>query len=76
MNFSDPYLLATKKHVADLFALYGKEIFMLNLVKLNEHIPREQILADEFNQAITNVKEELEEGDIGYLQFDMKATLK
>jgi hypothetical protein len=48
VTYSDPYLLATKKHIADIVARYGKYIYMVNLVKSNEHIPREQILAEEF----------------------------
>lgn len=41
--------MATRKHISDLICSYGKYIFMVNLVKANEHNPREQILADEFD---------------------------
>lgn len=49
---------------------------MVNLVKANEHNPREQKLAEEFDNSIKSLKEELQnqnEIDLGYLHFDMKA---
>lgn len=35
---SDPYLLGTKKHIRDLIALYGTQLYLVNLVKQNERI--------------------------------------
>ena len=79
MTYSDPYLLATKKHISDLVARYGKYIFMINLVKNNEHIPREQILAEEFQQSLSAVASEMQNKsdiEVIYMHFDMKAQLK
>jgi hypothetical protein len=78
VTLSDPYLLATKKHISDLVARYGKSIYMINLVKSNEHIAREIILAEEFQQSIATVCTELSKSDIdvAYMHFDMKAQLK
>ncbi|CAD8044044.1 unnamed protein product [Paramecium primaurelia] len=76
---SDPYLYATKKHFCDLISSYGRQIYMVNLVKQNEHNKREQVLAEEYFSAINNVKDEMQsqtEIEIGYLGFDMKAQLK
>ena len=36
----------------DLLLKYGNNIFLLNLVKSNEHQPREKKLADEYKNAI------------------------
>lgn len=53
---------------------------MVNLVKTNEHHPRESILAEEYLASINTIKEELHNNtsdiDMGYLHFDMKAQLK
>ncbi|CAD8126962.1 unnamed protein product [Paramecium sonneborni] len=76
---SDPYLYATKKHICDLISSYGRSIYMVNLVKQNEHNKREQVLAEEYFAAINTVKEEMQnqtEIELGYLGFDMKAQLK
>lgn len=57
---SDPYLYATKKHICDLISSYGRSIYMVNLVKQNEHNKREQVLAEEYFAAINTVKEEMQ----------------
>ena len=51
--------MATKSHISDLIRSYGKQIYMVNLVKSNERNPREQILAEEFQLTINTIKDEI-----------------
>ena len=61
----------------DLFARYGDQIFLINLMKLGETIPREKILGDEYMKAFNYVHADVgEEILLKYIPFDMKNYLK
>ena len=78
MNQSaDIYFEATKKHFADLYSLYGPNIFALNLVKKKEGTKREQYLTEAFQQSIDYINRTVPDNiKIIYYHQDMKALLK
>ncbi|KRX00400.1 hypothetical protein PPERSA_03621 [Pseudocohnilembus persalinus] len=77
LTYQDQHYLVSKKHIADLYALYGEQIFMINLVKSNEKVPREKLIADEYHRAMNTVNEHIPYNQkVKYLHFDMKLNLK
>ncbi len=78
MNASaDIYFDATKKHFADLYAMYGPTLFALNLVKKKEGTKREQHLTEMYQQAIDYINLNVpNDFKVIYYHQDMKALLK
>jgi Phosphoinositide polyphosphatase (Sac family) len=72
---ADILFQATKKHFADLYSLYGPQIFVLNLVKKQNK--REELLTAEFQNAIEYLNRDIPNDlKITYYHQDMKALLK
>ncbi|CAF9911227.1 MAG: hypothetical protein GOMPHAMPRED_007350 [Gomphillus americanus] len=77
LNLVDPYYSAAAKHFNNLFARYGAPIFVLNLVKARERIPRESKLLEEFTNAIQYLNQFLPvEKKILYRAWDMSRASK
>ena len=74
---ADIYFEATRKHFADLYALYGPTLFALNLVKKKEGTKREQYLTEVYQQAIDYINLSVPNDlKVIYYHQDMKALLK
>jgi len=60
-----------------LASKYGQNIYLVNLVKSNEHQPREKKLADEYKNAINFINNYIEgEDKIQYIHLDLKKLMK
>ena len=58
---SDPYYYSTKNHFRRMIKEYGKDIYMINLVKRGEKYPGETSLADEYKKAVSFINKDLAE---------------
>ncbi|KAL8836191.1 MAG: hypothetical protein Q9205_004696 [Flavoplaca limonia] len=77
LNLVDPFFSAAALHFDNLFERYGAPIYVLNLVKSRERIPRESILLHEYTNAITYLNQSLPEGKkILYKAWDMSRASK
>ena len=77
VNLVDPFYGAATLHFDDLFARYGAPVYVLNLVKSRERIPRESKLLKEFTNAITYLNQFLpEDKKIIYRAWDMSRASK
>ncbi|KAL8996288.1 MAG: hypothetical protein Q9169_004174 [Polycauliona sp. 2 TL-2023] len=77
LNLVDPFFSAAALHFDNLFERYGAPIYVLNLVKARERIPRESILLHEYTNAITYLNQSLpEDKKILYKAWDMSRASK
>ncbi|KAL8764707.1 MAG: hypothetical protein Q9209_007918 [Squamulea sp. 1 TL-2023] len=77
LNLVDPFFSAAALHFDNLFERYGAPVYVLNLVKARERIPRESILLQEYTNAITYLNQFLPEGKkILYKAWDMSRASK
>lgn len=77
LNAPDPYFAAAALHFDDMFARYGPEIRVLNLIKTREKNPRETKLLLKFNECIRYLNQFLpEENRICYTSWDMSRASK
>ncbi|KAL8758768.1 MAG: hypothetical protein Q9199_001243 [Rusavskia elegans] len=77
LNLVDPFFSAAALHFDNLFERYGAPVYVLNLVKSRERIPRESILLHEYTNAITYLNQSLPEGKkILYKAWDMSRASK
>ena len=77
LNLIDPFYTAAALHFDNLFERYGAPIYVLNLVKARERIPRESILLREYTNAITYLNQFLSETNrIRYKAWDMSRASK
>ncbi|SZF05162.1 unnamed protein product [Blumeria hordei] len=59
LNLIDPFYSAAALHFDNLFERYGTPVYVLNLVKSRERMPRESKLLDEFTDAIKYLNQSL-----------------
>lgn len=77
INLIDPYYAPAAKHFNNLFGRYGSPIYVLNLIKQRERLPRESKLLYEFQKAIAFLNQSLpKESQILYKAFDMSRAAK
>ncbi|KFY17567.1 hypothetical protein V492_00548 [Pseudogymnoascus sp. VKM F-4246] len=77
LNLVDPFYSAAALHFDNLFQRYGAPVYVLNLVKSRERIPRESKLLHEFTSAIKYLNQSLPEGKkIIHKAWDMSRASK
>lgn len=77
VNVIDPFYTAASRHFNDLFARYGAPIFILNLIKKREPVPRESKLLDEYTQCVCYLNQFLpEDKKMVYRAWDMSRAYK
>ncbi|KAG9310994.1 polyphosphoinositide phosphatase [Chiua virens] len=77
INVIDPFYAAASRHFSDLFARYGAPIFVLNLIKRREPVPRESKLLDEYTQCVNYLNQFLPDGKkMVYRAWDMSRAYK
>lgn len=77
VNVIDPFYTAASRHFNDLFARYGAPIFILNLIKRREPVPRESKLLDEYTQCVRYLNQFLpDDKKMVYLAWDMSRAYK
>ena len=77
MNLIDPFYAAAVLHFDNLFDRYGAPIYVLNLIKARERVPRESILLHEYTNAITYLNMFLpDDKKIRYKAWDMSRASK
>ncbi|KAL5601331.1 hypothetical protein BROUX41_002683 [Berkeleyomyces rouxiae] len=77
LGVSDPFYCAAAVHFDNLFERYGKPIYVLNLVKARERIPRESKLLEEYRLATSYLNQFLpEDAQIIHKAWDMSRASK
>jgi len=77
LNLIDPFYGAAALHFNNLFERYGAPIYVLNLIKQRERLPRESKLLYEFQKGIAFLNQALPAGKhIQYKAFDMSRAAK
>lgn len=77
VNVIDPFYTAASRHFNDLFARYGAPIFILNLIKRREPVPRESKLLDEYTQCVRYLNQFLpDDKKMVYRAWDMSRAYK
>lgn len=77
LSVSDPFYTAAALHFDDLFHRYGTPIYVLNLIKSRERLPREIKLLKEYESALKYLNQFLpQDKRIQYLSFDMSRATK
>lgn len=77
VNVIDPFYAAASRHFNDLFAHYGAPIFILNLIKRREPVPRESKLLDEYTQCVRYLNQFLpDDKKMVYRAWDMSRAYK
>ncbi len=77
LNVVDPFFSAAALHFDNLFQRYGTPIYVLNLVKSRERIPRESKLLKEYTTAVDYLNQFLPDGKrIYYHAWDMSRASK
>lgn len=77
LNVVDPFFSAAALHFDNLFRRYGTPIYVLNLVKARERVPRESKLLKEYTLAVNYLNQFLpKDKQILYHAWDMSRTSK
>jgi hypothetical protein len=77
LNLIDPFYSAAALHFDNLFERYGAPIYVLNLIKARERMPRESKLLWEYKNALDYLNTSLpEDKKIMYEAFDMSRASK
>ncbi|KAI5283768.1 phosphatidylinositol-3,5-bisphosphate 5-phosphatase, partial [Ascosphaera aggregata] len=77
MHLVDPFYSAAALHFDNLFERYGAPVYVLNLVKSRERVPRESKLLHEYTNAVRYLNQFLpEDKKIVYKAFDMSRAAK
>ncbi|KAF8440057.1 polyphosphoinositide phosphatase [Boletus edulis BED1] len=77
INVIDPFYTAASRHFNDLFARYGAPVFILNLIKKREPVPRESKLLDEYTQCVRYLNQFLpDDKTMVYRPWDMSRAYK
>jgi hypothetical protein len=77
LNLIDPFYSAAALHFDNLFERYGAPIYVLNLIKARERMPRESKLLYEYQNAIKYLNQSLpNDKKIIYEAFDMARASK
>ena len=72
----DPFFTPAAKHFNDLFKRYGTPIYILNLIKSKEPVPRESKLRDEYSQCVQYLEQFLPKDKMLYKAWDMSQAYK
>ncbi|WWC65713.1 uncharacterized protein I303_108335 [Kwoniella dejecticola CBS 10117] len=77
ITIKDPFYTPAAKHFDDLLGRYGAPIFILNLIKSRETVPRESKLLAEYGQCVEYLNQFLPEGKkMQYIAWDMSQAAK
>ncbi|BEI98809.1 hypothetical protein CcaverHIS631_0311080 [Cutaneotrichosporon cavernicola] len=77
ITIKDPYYSPAARHFDNLLGRYGAPIFILNLVKSKETVPRESKLLVEYGECVEYLNQFLPEGKkIRYIAWDMAMAAK
>ncbi|KAF2736109.1 polyphosphoinositide phosphatase-like protein Fig4 [Polyplosphaeria fusca] len=77
LNLVDPFYSASALHFDNLFERYGSPVYVLNLIKARERMPRESKLLVEYRNAKNYLNQSLPaEKQILYEEFDMARASK
>ncbi|SMR61245.1 unnamed protein product [Zymoseptoria tritici ST99CH_3D1] len=77
INLSDPFYQPAAQHFDNLFERYGCPVYVLNLIKSREKVPRESKLLHEFQGCINYLNQSLpEDKKILYKAYDMSRAAK
>lgn len=77
LNVVDPFYSAAALHFDNLFQRYGTPIYVLNLVKARERVPRESRLLKEYTNAVNYLNQFLPaDNKIHYHAWDMSRASK
>lgn len=77
INVIDPFYTSAALHFDNLFDRYSAPIYVLNLIKARERMPRESKLLHEYQNAINYLNQQLPEAKrIKYRAFDMSRASK
>ncbi|WWC73521.1 uncharacterized protein I206_107492 [Kwoniella pini CBS 10737] len=77
ITIKDPFYTPAAKHFDDLLGRYGAPIFILNLIKSKETVPRESKLLAEYGQCAEYLNQFLPEGKkMQYIAWDMSQAAK
>lgn len=77
INLSDPFYQPAALHFDHLFERYGCPIYVLNLVKSREKVPRESKLLYELQECVNYLNQSLpEDSKIKYKAYDMSRAAK
>ncbi|KAK6908776.1 polyphosphoinositide phosphatase [Kwoniella mangroviensis CBS 8886] len=77
ITIKDPFYTPAAKHFDDLLGRYGAPIFILNLIKSRETVPRESKLLAEYGQCVEYLNQFLPEGKkMTYIAWDMAQAAK
>ena len=73
----DPYYRTAAKHFKNLFERYGAQVFVLNLVKCRERVPRESKLLQSYDECIQHLNQFLDDDNrIRAVSWDMSRASK
>ena len=77
LSVADPFFSATALHFDDMFERYGTPIYVLNLIKQKERLPRETKLLNEYKNSIDYLNQFLpNDRKILYRAWDMSRAQK
>ncbi|ETN42162.1 uncharacterized protein HMPREF1541_04103 [Cyphellophora europaea CBS 101466] len=77
LSVVDPYYVSTGRHFNDMFRRYGTPIYVVNLIKQKERVPRETKLLKEYKDAVDYLNINLpKEHKILYRAWDMSRAQK
>ncbi|KGB77995.2 polyphosphoinositide phosphatase [Cryptococcus deuterogattii R265] len=77
ITIKDPFYTPAAKHFDDLLGRYGAPIYILNLIKSRESVPRESKLLFEYGQCVKYLNQFLPEGKkMEYIAWDMSQAAK
>lgn len=77
VTIRDPFFAPAAKHFNDLLRRYGAPIWVLNLIKTREPLPRESKLLPEFAECVAYLNQFLPDGKkMRYIPFDMSGAKK
>jgi hypothetical protein len=77
VTIKDPFYTPAAKHFDDLLGRYGSPIFILNLIKSRESVPRESKLLFEYGECVEYLNQFLPLGKkMIYIAWDMAQAAK
>jgi hypothetical protein len=77
VTIKDPFYTPAAKHFNDLLHRYSAPIYILNLIKARETVPREMKLLSEYGQCVEYLNQFLpNESKMQYIAWDMSQAAK
>jgi hypothetical protein len=77
VTIKDPFYTPAARHFDNLLGRYGAPIFILNLVKSKETVPRESKLLSEYGECVEYLNQFLPKGKkMRYIAWDMAQAAK